>query len=209
MTTLLSPIEIPVLLDGVSWTTYEALLADGGEHRPTRIAYDQGLLEIMTPSFEHEHVKAIVTAIVEAILDAQDYDYVPAGSTTFRREGVRRGFEPDASFYIAHATQIRGLTTIDLTRHPPPDLRIEIDITHSSIDKLPINAVLGVPEVWRYSGERTRIYCLVDADFTEVDMSPVVPELTSHRLTEFVQIGLQQPRPVWRRLIRTWAEEHR
>jgi Uma2 family endonuclease len=206
MTTLISPTEQAVLLDGVSWTTYEALLADGGDHRPTRIAYDQGLLEIMTPSFEHEHIKAIVATIVETILDTQDLDYVPAGSTTFRRQGLRRGFEPDASFYIEHATQVRGLTTIDLIRDPPPDLVIEIDITHPSLDKFPINAALGVPEIWRYNGERTQIYRLVDTGYTEVDASTVVPGLTSYQLTDFVQAGLQQPRPVWRRHIQAWAE---
>jgi hypothetical protein len=31
---------------------------------------------------------------------------------------------------------------------------VEVDITHPSLDKLPIYAVLGVPEVWRYTDER-------------------------------------------------------
>lgn len=206
MTTLISPVEQPVLLDHVSWTTYEALLADGGDHRPTRIAYDQGLLEIMPPSFAHEHLKAIVAAIVETMLDAQNQDYVPAGSTTFGRQDVRRGFEPDASFYIAHAPQVRGRTTIDLTRDPPPDLVIEIDMTHPSLDKFPIYTALGVPEVWRYNGHRAHMYRLIETGYTEVNASTVIPGLSSCQLTDFARLGAQLPRPVWRRQIQARTE---
>ncbi|MDH3600236.1 MAG: Uma2 family endonuclease [Candidatus Tectomicrobia bacterium] len=208
MATLIRPTEHPVLLGDVSWATYEALLVDGDDHRTTRIAYDQGLLEIMTPSFEHEHVKAIAQAIVETILDSRGHDYVPAGSTTFRRVGAGRGFEADASYYIERAAQVRGLTRIDLDRDPPPDLVIEIDLTHMSLDKFPIYAGLGVPEVWRFRGPQALIYRLVEADYVEIEVSEVVPELTSRQLTDFIQAGLQQTRPVWRRQMQAWAEPH-
>ena len=208
MATLIRPTEQPVLLGDVSWATYEALLADGGDHRSTRMAFDQGLLEIMTPSFEHEHVKAIAQSIVEIILDSQDRDYVPAGSTTFRRVGAGRGFEADASFYVERAGQVRGLTSIDLTRDPPPDLVIEVDLTHLSLDKFPIYAGLGVPEVWRFRGPQAFIYRLTDATYVEMDVSEVVPGLTNRQLADFIQAGLQQSRPVWRRHIQAWAEAH-
>ena len=45
MATVIQPVDQPVLMDGVSWETYEALLADGGDHRQTRMAYDQGVLK--------------------------------------------------------------------------------------------------------------------------------------------------------------------
>ena len=44
---------------------------------------------------------------------------------------------------------VRGLKRIDLRRDPPPDLVIEVDVTHSSVPRMPIYAALGVPEVWR------------------------------------------------------------
>ena len=37
---------------------------------------------------------------------------------------------------------------MDLRVDPPPDLVLEVDITRSSIPKLPIYAALGVPEAW-------------------------------------------------------------
>ena len=42
MATVIQPVDQPVLLDGVSWETYEALLADGGDRRQTRMAYRPG-----------------------------------------------------------------------------------------------------------------------------------------------------------------------
>jgi Uma2 family endonuclease len=49
-----TPAEARVLLAGVSWQTFKALLADIGDNRACRLAYDQGILEIMAPSQEHE-----------------------------------------------------------------------------------------------------------------------------------------------------------
>ncbi|KAB1990971.1 hypothetical protein, partial [Haemophilus parainfluenzae] len=46
-----------LLLHDVSWDEFEAILDDLGEHRNTRIAYDNGLLEIMAPLPEHEDDK--------------------------------------------------------------------------------------------------------------------------------------------------------
>ena len=38
-----------LLLHDISWSDFEAILEELGEHRSTRIAYDNGLLEIMAP----------------------------------------------------------------------------------------------------------------------------------------------------------------
>jgi len=77
MATVIRPVDQPVLMDGVSWTTYEALLADGGDRRQTRMAFDRGVLEIVTPSYEHEHVENIVTRVAEALMNARRQDYAP------------------------------------------------------------------------------------------------------------------------------------
>ncbi|MBO1350086.1 MAG: hypothetical protein EBE86_023135 [Hormoscilla sp. GUM202] len=46
-----------VLLKDISWQEFEAILDDLGEHRGSRVAYDNGTLEIMTPLPEHESGK--------------------------------------------------------------------------------------------------------------------------------------------------------
>jgi Uma2 family endonuclease len=35
---------------------------------------------------------------------------------------------------------------------------VEVDITHTGIDKLRLYGAMGVPEFWRYNGESWRIY---------------------------------------------------
>ena len=46
-----------LILADVSWTEYEQLLTDLGDDYPVRVSYDQGRLEIMTPSAKHETLR--------------------------------------------------------------------------------------------------------------------------------------------------------
>src|SRR5438477_6623729 len=141
-----------VIISNVSWETYESLLKDLENQSSPRLAYDQGVLEIMRPHFEHDAAKEILADIVKMTLEEMDLDFVAAGSTTFKREALKRGFEPDASFYIKEPQRIRGKKRLDMEIDPPPDLLIEIDVTTDSMDKFPLYASLRVPEVWRYEG---------------------------------------------------------
>ena len=207
MATVIQPVDQPVLMGGVSWETYEALLADGDDCRQTRMAYDQGMLEIVTPSFEHEMFRDVVSGVAEEILNASGLDYVRSGSVTLKQEELARGFEADASFYVTHASRVRGLRRIDLHSDPPPDLVIEVDVSRSSLDKLPIYAALGVPEVWRCQSGSVYVYRLVGSGYAETDESQVLPGLTSTQLTAFAQEGLWESRQAWRRRIQDWARQ--
>jgi Uma2 family endonuclease len=127
------------------------------------------------------------------------------GSTTFRREDLERGFEPDSCFYIQNEERVRGKDRIDLAVDPPPDLVIEIDITSPSFSKLPIYAQIGVPEVWRYDGERLKILVLEGSDYVETAESAVFPPVTSNVLTDFVEKSKTTRRMVWLEAVRGWA----
>lgn len=59
-----TPAEARVLLAGVSWQTFKALLADIGDNRACRLAYDQGILEIRMPLTEHEEPKILIACFV-------------------------------------------------------------------------------------------------------------------------------------------------
>jgi Uma2 family endonuclease len=205
MPTMVAPVGQCVIVEGVSWNTYTCLLADFAESSGTRIAYDQGTLEIMAPSFSHEQVADLLADVVKAVAEAQELDFVSAGSTTFKREDVERGFEPDASFYLQHAAAVRRRMAIDLAIDPPPDVIIEIDLSHPSMDKFPIYAALGVPEVWRYDGQQVHILHRADVIYTEVTDSTVLPGVTSTHLMQWVQTGLEMPRLAWIRRVRVWA----
>jgi Uma2 family endonuclease len=207
MATVLSPTDRRVIITGVSWQTYERLLADFGDSHAARMAFDQGTLEIMAPSFAHERPLQLMVQIVEILAEVRDIDMISAGSTTFKREDLGRGFEPDASFYIQHAREVRGNVEIDLDSDPPPDLVIEIDITHPSLDKFPIYAAVGIPEVWRYAEQKISIYLRHVDGYVVEDSSTVLPGVTSDQLTQLTAMGYEMLRPAWLRHVRTWAED--
>jgi Uma2 family endonuclease len=194
-----------VVLHDVSWETYERLLADHLDCSAPRFTYDRGTLEILSPLPEHEESNRAIALLVEVIAEEWELDIRNLGSTTFKREDLERGFEPDSCFYIQSAASIRGKTSIDLTVDPPPDLVIEIDITHSSLNKLPIYAVLGIPEVWRYDGQRLSILVLEGGAYREQSGSTALPGLAAAALTDRLAESRSLPRPAWLRQLREWA----
>jgi Uma2 family endonuclease len=128
------------------------------------------------------------------------------GSTTFKRGDLSRGFEPDSCFYIQQTAQIRGKDDIDLAVDPPPDLVIEVDVTHPSLDKLPLYAAVGVTEVWRYDGASVTIYILAQEAYTASETSQALPGVTSNILSQFIVESRQLRRPDWLRRVREWAQ---
>src|SRR5947209_10864271 len=135
-----------VILRNISWETYERLLKDLENSSSPRLAYVEGVLEIMSPHLEHEGANNALATIVEITLEELDLDFENAGSTTFMREDLERGFEPDSCFYIQNVDRIRGKKKIDMHMDPAPDLLIEIDLTHDSLSKFALYAALKVPE---------------------------------------------------------------
>lgn len=199
-------IEQPnVILHDVSWETYERLLEEHGEHTGTRFTYDEGTLQIMIVSFEHESSNRTLSSIVEAIAEGMEIDFEPAGSTTFKRKDIKRGFEPDSCFYFRSPEKIRGKKRLNLAKDPPPDLIVEIDVTHGSLDRLPIFAAVGALEVWRYENGGVKIYCLDKNHYIESAESRLLSGVSSTALTQFVAEGQTMRRFEWLRNVRAWA----
>lgn len=164
-----------VLLKDISWQEFEAILEDLGEHRGSRVAYDKGTLEIMTPLPEHETGKVLIGNFIEALLEELDTEFWCLGSTTFKNQLMQQGIEPDNCFYIENEATVRGKDRLDLTKDPPPDLALEIDVTsrtHSSIYEK-----LGVPELWRFEKGKLKINVLQNGRYVESDTSPHFPNL--------------------------------
>ena len=199
------PAEQRVLLRNASWETYERLISEREERPVPRFFYDRGVLEIVSPSKVHESISRVVALLVEELAVELDVDIESAGSTTFKREDLARGFEPDECFYFQNVEHVRGKHNIDLNVDPPPDLVVEVDVTSYSLDKLPIYASLGISEVWRYADRQLQILGLRDQDYEAIIESTVLPPLTSHVLSRFVEEGLQTRRPAWVRRVRQWA----
>ena len=83
-----------MVLDNISWSTYVAILNDSTNRRG-RITYDQGVLEIMSPSKGHEKIKTLIGRMIEVFTMELSLEIESAGSTTFKRQDISRGFEPD------------------------------------------------------------------------------------------------------------------
>jgi Uma2 family endonuclease len=183
---LTSVMPSPLLLRGITWQTYENLLADLDEQSGMRLTYDRGVLEIMTLTPEHESLNRYLASLVDLLVDELEMDVHPVGSSTFKREDRERGFEPDSSFYFQHAAQMRGKKRIDLAVDPAPELVIEIDISHGSLDKLSLFAHFGVEEVWRFDGATVYLYRLGDGAYAEAKSSSIFPGLTAVDISEFL-----------------------
>ncbi|MBC6431447.1 Uma2 family endonuclease [Nostoc sp. HG1] len=179
--------EQRTVLDNVSWETFEALLRDTGEDRGSRFAYDCGVLEIMTPLFEHENPKIQFDRFIFALAVELKTKIRSAGSTTLKRKPIAKGIEPDSCYYIQNEPLIRGKQELDLTTDPAPDLAVEIDITSSSVNKFNIYAALGVGELWRYNGDILKFYQLVESQYIEIKFSIVFPLISVSDMNRFIQ----------------------
>ena len=128
---------------------------------------------------------------------------------TNQRLDLEKGFEPDACFYIEHAHEIRQKDAIDLAQDPPLDLVIEIDITHPSMNKLPLLASLGTPEVWLHDGSKVHVFTLAAGKYVEAEESAVFPDLTAPAVTQMVEDSRTLKRTDWVRGVREGGQTNR
>jgi Uma2 family endonuclease len=201
-------IDVPpgqhVLLHGVSWPEFEAILEDLGDHRGSRLAYDRGVLEITMPLPEHEYDKEIVGDLLKALLEELDIEFLTLGSTTFKDPRLQQGLEPDQCFYIQNEARIRGKKRLDLTVDPPPDLALEIDVTSRTHPEL--YQALKVPELWRFDRGVLRINVLQDGVYAEVTESPMVPGLSlAEAIPQFLAQSKTEGRNAALRSFRQWV----
>jgi Uma2 family endonuclease len=176
-----------IVLTGVRWLTYKALALDLAEKPNKKLAYDQGILEIMTPLPEHEISKKLLGRVVELTTEILGLEILSLGSTTWSREDLQRGIEPDECYYILKEALVRGKLDFDLNIDPPPDLAIEIDISSSSLNRLSIYAALGISEIWRFDSRNLFIYVLTDGVYQTRERSQVLPIISRAMLLELLQ----------------------
>ena len=196
-----------VLVSNVSWHTYESLVTDLEEQPGTKLTYDRGWLEIMTPLVPHESSKKLLGRFVEAATEELAVEIRSLGSLTCKRQDLARGIEPDQCYYVQNEAVMRGKQEVDLTIDPPPDLAIEVDITSSSIDRISIYAQLGVPELWRYDGSSLKIYWLHEGTYQEKFDSPTFPSLLTTEILRFLELSQTTGETSLIRLFRQWVRQ--
>jgi Uma2 family endonuclease len=200
-------VEQRIILPDISWTTYESLLTDLANQSSIRLTYNRGTLEIMSPLVEREELNRTIAQLVEILTEELGIDIRRLGSTTFRRVDIACGFEPDSCFYIQNEAKISGKKKIDLSVDPPPDLVIEVDITHDSMNKFPVYAQVGVPEIWHHNGEKLVIFQLSGQNYLEVKSSLALPLVTSELLSNFLYQSQTMKSTAFIKLFREWIRE--
>jgi Uma2 family endonuclease len=179
-------------LSNVDWRTYSRLVRAFAERPGTRLTYDRGELEIMSPLLEHDDDGRFLGDLVFVLTEELGLPLKRGGSTTLRRRLRRRGIEADECFWIANAHRMAGRRRLNLRTDPPPDLAIEVDVSRSSLDRLAIYAALGVPEVWRLDGD-TLTFHVLDAGgaYVSAAVSRSFPLVAPADLLGFLQQARQ------------------
>jgi Uma2 family endonuclease len=190
MSTIRIPRKQRFLMVGEPWRGYQRCLKFIGERRNIRVTYDRGVLEVVTLTYEHERARHILTLLLGVWIVERQVVMRGGGSTTFSRRDLKRGLESDGCYWIANQARLRGVTRIDLQRDPPPDLVVEIDVTNSSVPRMPIYSALGVKEVWRLKGTTLAFYLLQpDGSYLETPVSQALPPLVPDALAQFLALS--------------------
>jgi Uma2 family endonuclease len=184
---ILEPIgEKRSVLRGLSWEAYLQLMDELPQSRGSRLTYDNGILEITVPLESHEFSGRLIERFITTLIELMELRIKTMGSTTMKYPKLRKGAEPDNAYYIQNQPLVKG-RDVDFSQDPPPDLVVEIDITHTDIEKNAFYASLGVPEFWRFNGKVWRIYQLCDRVYVEVEASPTFPKVPKERLYAFLK----------------------
>ncbi len=185
--------ENRVLLNNISWETFNRLLEDLGNKRGSRLTYLAGELEIMSPLWEHESNNRFIESLIFVIVDELNINVKRLGSLTLKLDKKQKGVEPDSCYYLKNEPLVRNKRNIDLEIDPAPDLVLEIDITSGSLNKFPIYAAMKIPEIWRYNGNKLTVFILKDEDenYEKVNQSPTFPWLNLDLIPQLIKESLE------------------
>lgn len=164
-----------IVLFNVPWSHFEIQLAMRGDASVPRMAYLDGVLELMSPSKGHERTKSFLGCLVEVFALERDVELSPYGGWTLKGAPEHAGVEADEC-YIVGPDQ-------DKDR---PDLAIEVIWTSGTIDKLEIYRRLKVGEVWFWRDGVLAVHVLAGDRYLKTERSALLPELDLQLLCSFL-----------------------
>ncbi|MBX3200713.1 MAG: Uma2 family endonuclease [Labilithrix sp.] len=171
------PVEDHVVqLRGVTWEDYERFLEIRGECAVPRLTFLEGVLEIMSPSRDHEQIKSLIGRLFEAFCLENAIRFVPLGSWTLKEKKEERGAEPDECYVLG----------AEPDKAKRPDIAIEVVWTSGRLNKLEVYRKLGVREVWYWKKGRLTPHALRGEDYEALARSELVPALDLDLLVSFL-----------------------
>jgi Uma2 family endonuclease len=203
------PVPPGIVLEDVPWADYEAMLRIVGD-RHIRINYDRRRMEIMSPLKRHGDGSYLLGRMVDTLTEELNIPVEHADPVTLRRPDLEKGVEPDKLYHFgANAERVRGAREFDLAVDPPPDLVIEVDVTSSSIPRLPIFAAMGIPEVWRIDGEDLQfLHLQAEGTYQPRDHSRAFPTLPLAEAARFLELGQRSDKNTWIRSFRVYVRDN-
>ncbi|HQU44543.1 MAG TPA: Uma2 family endonuclease [Pirellulales bacterium] len=199
--------ERRIVLSGISWQLYEEL-RENEDNWHVRMAYDNGRLELMSPSPSHEVIKRLIGRMIEAFTAELAIPLRSLGSTTWKRRELGKGCEADECYYILNHNRVRSRLDVDLSIDPPPDLVVETEISRSAVRRMRIYAALGVPEIWRWRKNALTAYSLgADGRYVECEFSLNLPMLRVKDLEPFLDFNLSADESAWIRTFQAWVRD--
>jgi Uma2 family endonuclease len=174
-----------VFLRGLTWSDFEAVLAARGDRAGPRIAYLEGVLEIMSPSRFHEEIKKSLARLFEAWADERQLPIQGRGSMTMRTAPEQRAAEPDECYILG-----------DLPKEFA-DIVLEVSWTSGGLDKLEIYRGLRIREVWMWEDGALHVHVLRGDGYVASERSELLPDLDLALLAKHALEHDNQSRAVW------------
>jgi Uma2 family endonuclease len=166
--------EQRIILNNVSWEQY-VTVRDALDHIPgLRMTYLEGVLEIMSPSRQHEGIKKSLARLLEIYAVERGVDLNGYGSTTFRKQAKERGLEPDECYCVGAMKEV-------------PDIAVEVIVTTGGIDRREVYRGLGVREVWFWADGCLTLHQLEGDEYRPIARSGFLPGLDVEELLTFIR----------------------
>lgn len=170
------------VVQNVPWSAYERMreaLDEAGAS--VRLTYLEGVLELMSPSRDHEAIAKLIARLLEAFAEERGVSLNGYKSATFRKEAGSRGLEPDECYALGPLGDV-------------PDIAIEVVLSSGLVDKLEVYRGLAVREVWVYRTGLLEVYRLEsDGDsYRTQERSELLPDLDLRELASFVAADADQ-----------------
>ncbi len=173
----------------LDWHSFKQIHRLLTERTRARFTYDNGVLEITMPLEGHERSARLIERFILILVIEMGMKIKTMGSTTLDREDLLKSAEPDNGYYIQNYALVAD-HEVNLNVDPAPDLVVEVDITHTDLNKNALYASMGVSEFWRFNGRVWQILQLVDGVYVECDRSLTFPIVEKMDLYRFLEAAL-------------------
>jgi Uma2 family endonuclease len=198
-----------VVLNGLGWDAYVTINDAVREKPHVRMIHVDRRLTLLIPARPHWWYAERLADIARFLAAGGGIFWETAGSATFRRADLEVGVEGDRTFYLReHAEIMKGPRNIDLSCQPPPDVAIEVEVSHPADDALLAWGRIGVPEIWRFDAEHgTLEFCQrgPDGNYRPESRSTQLPPLSAEDVLAQLQFAEEMGSSHWYTQAGEWA----